>query len=411
MGEQLKRLTDEILQETVRLYKEHGSQRKAAEAAGIYLNAYQGRLKIATERGLLLDEPPAMPGFRISRVAEGPSGRSIEQKPERGEQFKLPAGQRVKAVSALVDEDGREIVKWIKTKENELDPLELVETLKTAFADYKAGAFAEPRPNPTDENTLTLYPLADFHIGMYAWRREVGENWDLKIAEAAIGSALDDLIERSAPSQRAVILGGGDLLHSDNSENRTARSGAVLQVDGRYPKTVMTACRLVVRAIDKALQRHEHVTVRMLPGNHDEHTTVAVTYFIHAWYRNEPRVTVDIDPSLYWWHRFGNVLLGATHGHTVKIEKMSGIMAHRRAEDWGVTKFRYVHGFHLHHSAKFSTEGEGVISEIHQAPIPQDAWHFGSGFLSGRSVQSITYHKDFGERSRNRVAICGETAQ
>ena len=54
---------------------------------------------------------------------------------------------------------------------------------------------------------------------------------------------------------------------------------------------------------------------------------------------------------------------------------------------------------------RFKTEGRGVISEIHQSPIPQDAWHYGSGFLSGRSVQAITYHREFGEIGRARVAM------
>lgn len=398
-------ITDDCARAAADAYRAHWFNKAAAAASiGIPRATMQNRLKRATERGFLLDTPAAMPGFRISRVADGPSGQSVEQKPEHGERFEVPIGQRVKGVSALVDADGRKIVEWIKTRDDGLDPLALAEMLKAAFVNYEPAAIPTPTPD-TDEDRMTLYPLADFHMGMYAWGEEVGENWDIKIAEASIGGAFDELVERSPRSRVGVVLGGGDLLHSDNSENRTARSGHILQVDGRYPKCVMAACRLVVRVIDKALQRHERVVVRMLPGNHDEHTTVAVTYFIHAWYRNEPRVRVDTDPSLFWWMRFGKVLLGATHGHTVKIDKMPQIMAHRRAEDWGATKFRFVHGFHLHHSAKYQTEGEGCISEIHQAPVPQDVWHHGAGFLSGRSVQSITYHHDLGERGRSRVAI------
>ncbi len=117
-------------------------------------------------------------------------------------------------------------------------------------------------------------------------------------------------------------------------------------------------------------------------------------------------MTVDADPSLFFWHRFGKVLLGATHGHTVKLKDMATIMAHRRAEDWGATKFRYCHGFHVHHHSKFATEGGGVISESHQAPVPKDAWHFGAGYISDRSMQSITYHQERGEVGRVRVAIC-----
>jgi hypothetical protein len=250
-----------------------------------------------------------------------------------------------------------------------------------------------------------LVPLADWHIGMYAWHRETEENWDLKIAERVIGGAVAEMILRTPTSGECVVLGGGDLIHSDTNENKTARSGNALQVDGRYDKVIATALRLLVNTIDTALGRHSTVRVRILKGNHDEHASVAVAYGLMGWYRNEPRVIVDTDPSLYWWHRFGRCLFGATHGHTVKITEMPGIMAHRRAEDWGATKWRYVHGFHLHHSAKFATEGRGVISEIHQSPIPQDAWHYGSGFLSGRSVQAITYHREFGEIGRVRAAM------
>ena len=152
----------------------------------------------------------------------------------------------------------------------------------------------------------------------------------------------------------------------------------------------------MVRTINAALRRHDHITVRILPGNHDEHSAVAVAYFLSAWYRNESRVTVDLDPSLFLWFRFGKVLLGATHGHTVKAKDMASIMAHRRAKDWGETAHRFVHCFHVHHREVLATEGKGVITEVHQAPIPQDAWHFGAGFLSGRSIKAITYHERLG---------------
>jgi hypothetical protein len=240
---------------------------------------------------------------------------------------------------------------------------------------------------------------------MFAWGKETDTNWDLEIAEKAIGSAIDDLIDRTPASSEVVVLGGGDLIHSDNNANQTAKSGNVLQVDGRYQKVIMTACRLVERTVERARRNHDKVVVRLLPGNHDEHACVAVAYAMLMLYRNEPRVVVDVDPSMFWWHRFGLTMLGATHGHEAKISQMPQIMAHRRAEDWGATKFRYVHGFHLHHTAKFSTEGGGCISEIHQSPIPQDAWHYGSGFLSGRSMQAITYHREFGEIGRVRVAM------
>lgn len=405
-------VSDEELKQAVEVYKALGNQVRAAAHLGMSRGGLQQRLRNAALKGFMLDHTPAMPGFRISRVNDGPNGKSIEQKPEHGAPFEVPTGHVVKGVSALVNADGEEIVKWIKTKEGGRDPLETAEAIKAAFSDYKPSAKpAKPPPAPSAD-LLTLLPANDWHIGMFAWGKEVGgENWDLKIAEDTIGRSVEDTLARSPSSGECIILGGGDLLHADNSENKTAKSGNALQVDGRYQKVVGVAVRLMVRTADAALRRHQQVTLRILPGNHDEHSAVAIAYFLLAWYRNEPRVTVDVDPSLFFWFRFGQVLIGATHGHSVKIAQMPGIMAHRRAPDWGATKFRYVHGFHLHHSAKIATEGDGVICEVHQAPIPQDAWHFGSGFLSGRSLQAITYHKEFGEVGRVRTAILDAAAE
>ncbi len=396
-------LSDELARQAAEAFREYGDKNAAATALGIPRQTLQGRLKVAAERGMLGTEP-VLPGYAIKSVASKTvDGAWVKQTREHGEEFEVPAGHTIKGVSALVDAEGRTIQQWVKTR-NEYAPQDIAAILKSAFADVQP---APPVPLVIAPATslLTLTPLADWHIGLFAWHRETETNWDLKIAERVIGEAIEDLISRSPPSAEAIVLGGGDLLHSDTNENKTARSGNALQVDGRYQKVLMTACRLVVRTIDANLRRHGHVTVRILPGNHDEHAAVAVAYFLLAWYRNEPRVTVDVDPSLFFWFRFGAVLLGATHGHTVKLKDMASIMAHRRAEDWGATLFRYVHGFHIHHSSKIASEGNGVIAESHQTPTPQDAWHFGSGFLSGRSMQTITYHREFGEVSRVRVAM------
>lgn len=400
------RIPDEELEHTIEIWRKNGkNQTHTAAELNISRGTLQHRLKLAAQRGLLVNEPPAMPGYRITRLStqEDADGevlkRYIQQKPEPGDEFEIPPGHIIKGESALVDPSGRVIQKWVKTKIGELDPIQLGENLKKLFEGY------EPCANPIlmpkaifEEDLLTLLPCNDWHIGLYAWGKETEANWDLALAEKVIGEAVVDTLNRTVPSGTCVVLVGGDLLHADNSENKTAKSGNVLQVDGRYQKVMGVATRMLVKTVESALYRHKKVVVRVLPGNHDEHSAVAVAYFMAAWFRNEPRVTVDLDPSLFWWYRFGNVLLGATHGHTVKATKMPEIMAHRRAKDWGETRHRFVHCFHVHHKERLATEGAGVVTEIHQAPVPQDAWHFGAGFLSGRSIKAITYHRQFGWR-------------
>lgn len=400
-------LSDELAQEAVAAYRAAGNiASHAAKAIGVASETFKCRLKVAAQRGMLLNHPPAMPGFEVSKVTTTPSGaKHITQRPEHGEVFEMPKTHRLGKLTVNRDADGRIIQDWIRAEVDTVTLDTAIDTLKSAFTEYEGRVEPIAPPVAPSEKLLTLIPCNDWHVRLLTWSRETGENWDLKIAERVIGSGIEDAIARSPSSDAAIVLGGGDLLHADTDQNRTEKSNNVLDADGRHQKGIEVAQRLKVRTIDAALRNNQRVIVRILKGNHDEYSSVAIAFFLLAWYRNEPRVTVDVDASLYFWHRFGNVLLGATHGHTVKLKDMAQIMAHRRAEDWGRTKFRYVHGFHIHHKSQFVTEGGGVISESHQAPIPQDAWHYGAGFLSGRSLQTITYHHDFGEISRVRVAM------
>ncbi|MFX8801477.1 hypothetical protein ABTM62_19180, partial [Acinetobacter baumannii] len=91
------------------------------------------------------------------------------------------------------------------------------------------------------------------HMGMHAWGKESGENWDLKIATQVISRVISDVLARTPSVKRGLMLFGGDNLHADSNENRTPRSGHALQVDGRYPKVLLATCELAVRAIDLAL--------------------------------------------------------------------------------------------------------------------------------------------------------------
>lgn len=405
-------VSDDDLRATVAAYEAAGRNQSAtAKSLGLARETVQSRLRRAAERGLF-GPVEALPGYTLKSVAtKAADGSWVKQTKEPGPEFEVPPGHMVKGVSALVDAEGRVIQQWLKTRE-EPTPVDWAEALKTSFADYRPAAKPVRCPAVSDMDLLNLIPCNDWHVNMLAWGREVGTNWDLEIAERVIGGGIEDAIDRTPQAGTAIVLGGGDLTHADNNENRTAKSGNVLDVDGRHRKGLEVATRLMVCAVDAALRRNRRVVVRILPGNHDEHTSAAVSYFLLAWYRNEPRVEVDCDASLFFWHRFGQVMIGATHGHTVKLSLMPSIMAHRRAEDWGATKFRYIHGFHVHHSSKIATEGNGCICESHQAPIPQDAWHYGAGFLSGRSLQTITYHRNLGEIGRVRVAMldAGEPA-
>lgn len=389
-------IDDEQLAWAVELKRLHGTTVAAAREAGVPRTTFQHWEKVAAERGMS-GFAPVMPGFAVKTVSSrAADGAWVKQAKAPGDVFEVPEGHAVKGVSALVDADGRTVQKWIKTRE-EADPLDMADRIKSAFDGMIFTAPKIPVPDAVNAECLSVFPLPDLHMGLYVWGDEASENWDLRKADRVYRSAFGDLVAMTPRNGVAVILAGGDQMHADNAENRTARSANVLDVDGRYDRVLITTCELLVSFVCLTLQTHGRVIVRVLKGNHDPHASAAIAYFLLATFRDDPRVEVDVSPSLFWVHQFGSVMLTATHGHQAKPQQMAGIMAARWPKIWGDTTFRYAHTFHVHHKSKRVEEGGGAIVETHQSPAPQDAWHYGEGFTSGRSLRSIVYHQKFGE--------------
>lgn len=194
-----------------------------------------------------------------------------------------------------------------------------------------------------------------------------------------------------------------DFQHSDNMENRTAASGAPLDVDGRYAKVLEACIRLATTLIDLALQKHEVVRWRSAIGNHNAHSALMMNQFVKAYYRNEPRVIVHDSPSMFMYHQFGKVLIGVTHGNTVKPDALGEIMAVDCESIWSDTKYRYWYLGHVHHQSV--KEYRSCIVETFRTLAGKDAWHAGSGYRSGQDMKCITLHKDYGEISRNTVSV------
>lgn len=399
-------ISEESICETIRIYRENGyNQSATALAMGIARTSVQHRLRRAAERGLLGFDPVLL-GFAIKQIStqEDAQGniksRSIQQVKEPGEIFEVPTGHCVKGVSTLVDAEGRAVQTWIKTRENSIDPEQICKDLEAHFSDFKPAAPRRPKSGLKCEDQLTLIPWADPHFGLHVWRGDTGQNWDLKEAVSTILATFERVIARTAPTKKAILLIGGDILHSQNHENTTPSSGHALQVDGRFPKVLLTTCETIVNVADMHLDNHAELEIIVIPGNHDPEAAYAVQFFLHAWYRNEPRISVDLSTSLFRFREFGKVMIGTTHGHTIKSQQMPEVMAAREAEMWGRTKARYVHTFHVHHDSERKKPISGCVVETHEILAPQDSWHFRKGFLNGRSQKSITYDGERGEVSR-----------
>lgn len=354
----MKKFTDEQLDE---LLQQGLSQRAAARELGVCESTIRQRLKKAEE------------GFKIS------------------------------GTTTLYNADGSIRLQWVKTKKEEQKLEAYKESFKT-FAEALPKLPAVKAPAKVNNDLMAVYPLGDPHVGMLAWGEETGgDNWDLDEAERMLCEVFRRAVRSVPACDTGVIINLGDFFHYDNQDGFTAKSRNILDRDGRYAKMVQVGLRIMRRMIEEALKHHKKVKVINVVGNHDETGALFLSIALSHVYENEKRVEIDTNPGLFHFIRFGKVLVGTHHGHTCKMDKLPGVMAAKRAKDWGESEHRYWLTGHIHHDSK--KEHPGCIVESFRTVAAPDAYAASGGYLSGRDTKALVYHKEFGEVERHTINI------
>jgi len=371
-------VTREEAQEAWDAYQSAGSKEAAARALGMAKGTFRNRLTRGADLYGIGNPDIAAPA---------------------------PAGQIITGTSTLQNaQTGETVLQWVKTKS---DPTQdcLRESLISVFEGYKGLCELAPKVKGADKDLLTVYNIADHHLGLYAWGEETGEDYDVEIGERILRDAMRELVASTPSSETAIILNLGDFFHSDNQSNQTARSGNPLDVDSRWFRVMRTGVQLFIECVEMALQKHKRVIVRCLPGNHDEHSALMLTIALSLAFDKNKRADVAMDPSRFFTYEFGKVMISATHGDMAQMKDMPGIMAALWSDVWGRSKYRYGYTGHVHHNAKTKLEMHGCQCECFQTLASKDAWHFAKGYTSGRSMAAITHHKERGEYVRNTVSL------
>lgn len=316
--------------------------------------------------------------------------------PEHDMVHTVPDGYLVKGVSTYYNKEGKPAGQWVKSS---------IDRERAAAAQREAfDAMAEdlPRlapvkaPKQTLEDLCNVYTLTDSHVGMLAWRMEGGEDWDLKIAEDTLIGAFEQMVASSPAAKTAVVAQLGDFLHYDSAlAAETPMHGHNLDADGRMPKMVKTAIRILRKVIDLALAKHDKVVLLLAEGNHDISSSVWLRAMFGALYENEPRIHV-IDSELpYYTHQHGKVMLAWHHGHMKKNDQLPLLFASQFPVMWGNTTKRYVHTGHRHH--KEIKEHSGMTVHQHSTLAARDAYAARGGWMSEREAMAVTYHRKFGQ--------------
>lgn len=247
-----------------------------------------------------------------------------------------------------------------------------------------------------EENGDILYfvGIFDTHVSKLAWKKETGhEDYDINIASKLYTQSVDYFYNKASkiPKLNRILFPIGNDFFNFDKDNRTTH-GTEVASDSRWQKMFKRGCDLTVDAIDK-LSKLAPVDVLVIYGNHDSQASQYLGYYIQAWYRNNPNVKINNEPTYRKYYRYGKNLLGFCHGNESK--GLALIMSQERPYDWAQTHTKEWFLGHFHHERV--EEINGVRVRVLNSISPPDEWHSKKGFVCNhRAPQSFVYDKNIG---------------
>jgi hypothetical protein len=395
-------VTEDQLNEVVAARAANVSGRAAAASLGLPDTTFRNRLAAASRKGMLLGEPPAMPGFEISKVTTAPNGgQHITQKIEHGDVFEMPKTHFLGKMTVQRDAEGRVVQDWIRAmpdaEEREAVFRATIEALKEEL----------PRVTPTygpaylNADLLNQFTITDLHMGMMAWKEETGvADYDLKIAEKLLIDWFSAAIAMSPPAKIAIFAQLGDFMHHDAHESVTPAHRHVLDADSRLQKIIRVCIRVTRQVIAMLSFKHELVYVVYADANHDPASSAWMRELLHSMYEDEPRVMIDNSPGTFYAYEHGRTGLFYHHGHKKNTGNVDDLFVSKFREIYGRCLQCYGHTGHKHNDQVVETNLMKI--EQHRTLAPPDS--YGSNWVAGRDAKVITYHKEFGEVGRSIIS-------
>lgn len=372
-----------------------------------------------SEAQVMLVREHIVGGKTISQIAKdrGSSERSLRASkqrllrnaassgysPDHDWNHTVPDGYKIKGVSTYYNEEGQPTAQWVKSQTDQQRQFQiLIERLEEAQEGIKPFK-PVPSPKDADENLLSLLTITDFHLGMYAYEAETGDDWDVNIARDVFLNSISDMIKASPKSGTGMLCQLGDFLHWDGILSVTPQSGHILDADTRYGKLVEMSMSVMTEAVKMMLRKFDKVIVISAEGNHDISGSIWLRKHIKHLFSEEPRLEVIDNDFPYYAYLHGQTMLGFHHGHKVKLAQLHKLFASepRFREMWGSANCTYIHTGHYHHERV--VEDGGAIAEMHPTLSGRDAYAARGGWVSRRGAKVITYDKVDGEVGRITV--------
>lgn len=244
-----------------------------------------------------------------------------------------------------------------------------------------------------DGDKLLIIPISDLHFNMQATMFNSGNEYNCEIAEKMFFDIINDIMDETAcyNFQKILFTIGGDQMDADSAANTTTK-GTPQHCDKHYWDACEQMYAMTVKAVDILAERAP-VDVVYVPGNHDKGTGFKLAKYVDAWFRNDPRVTVDYSPLPRHYYVFGKTLFVFTHDCDVK--RLQKLIPDEARDVWSSIDFTEVFLQHLHSEALLFEENNMRVQRL-PSPVARSVWTNDKGYRSARQCKSFVYDKNTG---------------
>ena len=367
--------------EYIDAFNEFGTVKKAAQSLGVRRQTIEGGLKIVKQRAALQGYAPSYDMVRT-----------------------VPLPFAVKGVSTYYNKDGKPSAQWVKSAVNNEAYAELMKAAIDAFIEDVPQIDVPAAPLDFQTDVIPWVQIGDAHLGMLAHADEIGENFDLKIAEVEICTAISILIDELPNCERIVLNDLGDFTHYENFAGTTEASGHALDLDTRFPKMIVVYSRVMRFIVEKALTKAQHVDIIVNQGNHSRTNDIWMAELLRVAYGHTGRVHVLNNDNVFIAYRMGQTLVMTHQSDKCRPARLADVMTTDFKKDYGETEYHYIDIGHVHHGMVMK-EHPSIFIESFNHLAALDRWAHDSGYRNRKSITVILRSKTYGEIGRRLLPI------
>lgn len=278
-------------------------------------------------------------------------------------------------------EEKKDAAKWRAWKQNTLDVItkEINDNLPNYVIPFV-------KATKQDKKFSLVINLQDLHFGKGSSAYDVGEKnkFSLELCKNRVLESVENLISMVLSygnPEKVYIVAGGDAINADNFQNTTTE-GTPQDNEVSVTTAMWTAKRTYADVVNMLRQITKNVEIVPLPGNHDRILAIELADWLYAWFRNDTDVICNMSGESRQYRKYGQTVLGFSHGDKLKPERTPIVMAHEARELWGLTKYAALYTGHLH--TRITRDLDGVQHQQASSPSGEDRWHEENGYTTSR---------------------------